>query len=217
MAVFFGQGASYDSMQGRFREYRRTAESMKGNTSSSVGSTPSRRNRNPTTPRSARGRVTKTTPSKSKQSIHRGLDSIVTTPTKMENNNIIKMESSVPETILLDDDDDDDDLQFLKEEGNGNRPPVLSFGNRDNGVGTATIKSEPVARMVEVDMGGIKRERRAESRVDSRTNGYVSRNGELNIGPSSWPDDGEEELTRMQPRARNAGIWETYDEFDDLA
>ncbi|EEH17269.1 hypothetical protein PABG_07356 [Paracoccidioides brasiliensis Pb03] len=54
MAVYFGQGATYDSMQGRFREYRRIAESMRQENPGSK--TPLRR-----TPGS--GRVSKSTSS----------------------------------------------------------------------------------------------------------------------------------------------------------
>ncbi|KMU73892.1 hypothetical protein CISG_03870 [Coccidioides immitis RMSCC 3703] len=99
MAVYFGQGATYDSLQHRFREYRRMAESMTERTP--------RRNNNcraggvPSTPRTARAPNTAT------------LEPIVAVEWQSP---MIGKGASIEHSILLDDDDDDDGSHFIKNE-----------------------------------------------------------------------------------------------------
>ncbi|QVM11842.1 hypothetical protein D8B26_006486 [Coccidioides posadasii str. Silveira] len=117
MAVYFGQGATYDSLQHRFREYRRMAESMTERTP--------RRNNNcraggvPSTPRTARAPNTATPRTNSRGGVAKpgsagkGVKSPYTAPSKTQ---MIGKGASIEHSILLDDDDDDDGSHFIKNE-----------------------------------------------------------------------------------------------------
>lgn len=188
MAVYFGQGATYDSMHGRFREYRRMADTMQGATGGPVTTPTSRRTRTaPSTPRS-RGGITKSSSSKKKQTEKRYLPSHYNTTSRKG----VKTENPTPETIILDDndEDEDDDLLYLKNED----------GARSN-----FIKSENGASMGDLDVFGIKEESQF---VDSRMNGYIT----PNRNPNSQSALRVGAVTDNQPR------WEPeYDEMLDVA
>ncbi|KAL1959052.1 hypothetical protein VTO42DRAFT_3293 [Malbranchea cinnamomea] len=101
MAVYFGHGASYDSIESRFRPYRQTAAEMRAETPHGATVTPSRRLGDPpSTPRITNGRISKAGSSSRKTSTVRSADP--ETPT-----NKCKDKDIMRKTIVLDDDDDD--------------------------------------------------------------------------------------------------------------
>lgn len=109
MATYFGQGASYDSLQNQFRKYRRMADTMKGSTEQAAPFTPNRRRNGgvPTTPRS--GRVTKSTSAKKSTNF---MKASLETPTKA---GIVTKKNNIDDPIILDD-DEDEDIPTIKHE-----------------------------------------------------------------------------------------------------
>src|SRR5215471_18056158 len=108
MAQYFGQGATYDSIQGRFREYRKVAAKMQSGGSPHTAGGGSGRDSasNPATPRSStRNGVTK---SSAKRRTHAAGARDPVTPSK-KGKGKSKNGSSVMESILLDDDGDGGD------------------------------------------------------------------------------------------------------------
>ncbi|KAJ9316374.1 hypothetical protein DTO271D3_3387 [Paecilomyces variotii] len=110
MAAMYGRSASYDSIEGQFRKYRRQAEQLKSEAVANGVSVPPRGRGNGGTPRTPRGPrgprngVTKSTPSSGKS--HRSnLDAkILSTPSKK--GGLGKRGQSVVDAINLDDDSD---------------------------------------------------------------------------------------------------------------
>ncbi|PTU23480.1 hypothetical protein P175DRAFT_0430663 [Aspergillus ochraceoroseus IBT 24754] len=86
MATLFGQGATYDAIEGRFRKYRKMADELKAE-AASRGITELPRGRNsssatPRTPRGPRNGITKPSPCSSTGKGRRDASRAVTSPTK---------------------------------------------------------------------------------------------------------------------------------------
>ncbi|PGH33823.1 hypothetical protein GX50_03392 [[Emmonsia] crescens] len=121
MAVHFGQGATYDSMQGRFREYRKIAQSMRqDNPGLATSRTPVRH-----TPGS--GRVSKPSSTAKNRRMQTPL-----TPTKSGK---VKAENSIFDAILIDEGSD----CFIKRDNGGSIPFAKALAN---GTPTPGAKSE---------------------------------------------------------------------------
>ncbi|KAE8341216.1 hypothetical protein BDV24DRAFT_163643 [Aspergillus arachidicola] len=115
MALFFGQGATYDSIEGRFRRYRKIADELRDEAHSrGITDIPRNAGRNytagrsatstPRTPRGTRG-ITKSTPSSSRsRNYHQ-------TPTKRKT----KPGRSVMDAIYVDDVDTDEESKIKTE------------------------------------------------------------------------------------------------------
>ncbi|PGH18810.1 hypothetical protein AJ79_00223 [Helicocarpus griseus UAMH5409] len=126
MALYFGNGATYDSMQGRFREYRKIAERMRQENPGAVGSeTPVRRN--PSTPGS--GRVTKPTSTAK----NRRIQGNPTTPTKSVKG---KRGVGMMGAILL---DGENDSLIKSEDGAGNGAAAVMGVKSENRFAGADI------------------------------------------------------------------------------
>ncbi|PKY04743.1 hypothetical protein P168DRAFT_281120 [Aspergillus campestris IBT 28561] len=85
MAVYFGQGSTYDAIEGRFRRFRKVAEELKTEAAGrGITTLPRGRNSGPRTPRTPGGGISK--PSSSGRSTARaknkGLAAVLDTPTK---------------------------------------------------------------------------------------------------------------------------------------
>ncbi|KAK2816777.1 hypothetical protein FQN49_007995, partial [Arthroderma sp. PD_2] len=133
MAVYFGNDATYHALQSRFREYRRMAETMQGAAGPVAPTTPIRnRNGAATTPRSGRGRVTKSV--SAKKTSHNGKLN-PETPTKKGG---VKKESNADDPIVL---DDDSDVFVVKSEDRE---------NAQNTTTSETLKPEPVIEMMDM-------------------------------------------------------------------
>ncbi|KJK63098.1 hypothetical protein P875_00034060 [Aspergillus parasiticus SU-1] len=115
MALFFGQGATYDSIEGRFRRYRKIADELRDEAHSrGITDIPRNAGRNYTagrsatsTPRTLRGPrgITKSTPSSSRsRNYHQ-------TPTKRKT----KPGRSVMDAIYVDDVDTDEESKIKPE------------------------------------------------------------------------------------------------------
>ncbi|KAE8318674.1 hypothetical protein BDV41DRAFT_571597 [Aspergillus transmontanensis] len=115
MALFFGQGATYDSIEGRFRRYRKIADELRDEAHSrGITDIPRNARRNYTagrsatsTPRTLRGPrgITKSTPSSSRsRNYHQ-------TPTKRKT----KPGRSVMDAIYVDDVDTDEESKIKPE------------------------------------------------------------------------------------------------------
>ncbi|OAL69412.1 hypothetical protein A7D00_6531 [Trichophyton violaceum] len=110
MAVYFGQGATYDSINGQFRRFRQDANKMRGSESGTVPSTPSRRrNVASSTPRSGRGAITKSGSAKKPNYSNSNIE----TPTKKRES---KMDSNKDDPIILDDDEESVTTPLVKHE-----------------------------------------------------------------------------------------------------
>ncbi|KAB8265653.1 hypothetical protein BDV32DRAFT_144174 [Aspergillus pseudonomiae] len=118
MALVFGQGATYDSIEGRFRRYRKIADELRdeahsrgitdipryaGRNHASGGSSAS----TPRTPRGPRGGITKSTPSSSRSRNYRHTQ----TPTKRKT----KPGRSVMDAIYVDDADTEEESKIKPE------------------------------------------------------------------------------------------------------
>ena len=139
MAVYFGQGATYDTMQGRFRTYRRMSEDMRAaSPQGKATSTPSRSKKGSTstTPRKSKGGVTKS-PKKSRAS--RAMTETPTKKGKGVNANLIRdiIELDDDEIITVKDETDTTTTKLALEDfaGNIGRPvkaesslPSMGFG-----------------------------------------------------------------------------------------
>ncbi|KAF3479814.1 uncharacterized protein GIQ15_06790 [Arthroderma uncinatum] len=131
MAVYFGRGASYDTIYNQFRKYRQEADLMVPNgLRRTAPSTPNRRRPATTsTPRSGRGSVTKSV-SATKTAYTKAY---LETPTKK---GIIKKEGNRDDPIVLEDEDDNDAF-VVKREREDAKPSAAA----------SEVKREPVIAM----------------------------------------------------------------------
>ncbi|OGM45708.1 hypothetical protein ABOM_005404 [Aspergillus bombycis] len=153
MALVFGQGATYDSIEGRFRRYRKIADELRdeahgrgitdipryaGRNHASGGSAAS----TPRTPRGPRGGITKSTPSSSRNRSYRHTQ----TPTKQKT----KPGRSVMDAIYVDDIDTEEESK-IKPEIPGD--PYDSEDDDVKGVDSPSIKIKKEIR--ERSMAGL--------------------------------------------------------------
>ena len=121
MALMYGQGATYDAIEGRFRRFRRVADDLRAETESRGIDLSSS---TPRTPRGARGRPAGT-PSSTASKGHKGSakkgggydgDGVPDTPTKSKSKSKstgrIKVDASASDVIAL----DDSDSEMVKDE-----------------------------------------------------------------------------------------------------
>lgn len=189
MAVYFGQTATYDTMQGRFRTYRRMADDMRAATPrDKAASTPSRSKKGSasSTPRSSKVGVTKSrTPRKSQTS-----RSVPNTPTKKGK---AVNASLMQEMIVLDDDaDDEHGVIAIKDEAN----PATNKLSFENTAGNAAppFKCEPSMSTINLDFDANKE---YQSVIDMGPHSYVETN---------------ENFAQYDPQ----GIGQTAQEYDGL-
>lgn len=192
MAAFFGQDATHDSIEARFRRYRRMAEELRheakgkgveiprgGGRNAAIGSRsgPS----TPRTPRTAGSRNWASSTKHSAISTKTGVQQdVAATPTK--SSKYAKAGSSVLDAICIDDDGDTtiklEDEEGEQRGGNLNTPSSLRI-KRERGDDHA----------MDNDLF-VKQE---NERVDSRTNGYVespntARRVAMDIAPTRTGD-----------------------------
>lgn len=111
MATMFGQGATYDAIEGRFRRYRKIADELRSE-AHARGVDVSRAGAVPRTPRGPRSRVSKPTPSSSSSkrskklnfnkedvldSPSKGKGKATTTAAAAEKSNVICLDEGTPE------------------------------------------------------------------------------------------------------------------------
>ncbi|PLN78757.1 hypothetical protein BDW42DRAFT_174316 [Aspergillus taichungensis] len=118
MAVMFGQGSTYDAIEGRFRRFRKVAEELKADAAGrGITSVPRGRNSGPRTPRTPGGGISK--PSSSGRSTARGknkgLAAVMDTPSK-KGGRVQSRGQSVMNAILVGDSASEDENQ-VKTEG----------------------------------------------------------------------------------------------------
>lgn len=160
MATLFGQGATYDAIEGRFRRYRKMADEVKAD-ALNRGITELPRGRNgttgsssgtPRTPRGPRGGITKPSSSTSGRSRKGNISQVLSTPTKRgrgggssNNNNGM----SFMEAIFLDDGLSEEDTKTKSEAADiltglvGNSVVVHDL----TGASTPTASSASIASM----------------------------------------------------------------------
>lgn len=110
MATMFGQGATYDAIEGRFRRYRKIADELRSE-AHARGVDVSRAGAVPRTPRGPRSRVSKSTPSSSSSKRYTKLDfdkedvpdspskgkgKPITTAAATEMSNVISLDDGTP-------------------------------------------------------------------------------------------------------------------------
>ena len=198
MAAYFGQGATYDSIEGRFRAYRKTAKEMRDEVPrSQIPTTP--RRRGPATPRTANGRVTK--PSSSTKKQHKSLPADSETPTKKGKTN----NANVAQAIVLDEDCD----VTVKNEGYN---PVRDMTDNTYGNGGPTTKREQGTCALKDKFCAVKEEQGPAKRKENafRPNGNMM----LGLG-----DPGVEWVgsTAMEFVAQDFTYLSGFGEFDDAA
>ncbi|KAE8165579.1 hypothetical protein BDV40DRAFT_297285 [Aspergillus tamarii] len=191
MAVMFGQGATYDSIESRFRRYRKAADELRdeahgrgisdiprnaGRSYSSGRSTTS----TPRTPRARRGGITKSTPSSSRTRNYRQ------TPTKQNT----KPGTAVMDAIYVNDVDTEDEESKVKPEIHD----VLS----DSGEEDVKIIDSPIINSIK-----IKKERAEHnmagvfstmiSKKEEETSDFVTSVVSTRTSGTDGRDDDEEE------------------------
>lgn len=209
MALLFGNGATYDSLESRFRTYRKEAEKLKKEASENgiklKGGTGGRGDRTPRTPRSGRGGVSKSGEKKGPSSAAKSIKAhFEGTPTKSKKS-VFGPGTSQNDAIALDDDDEEDNVQvkkLLKEEveellygGDSTKPKVENTGRKS----LYDISPE-----------------RVQEKVDSQSNGYVApERRKTNTKPTFFTqkteDDGEAEIEEDHSEYEDA-----Y-EYEDMA
>ncbi|GAD97992.1 hypothetical protein NFIA_022310 [Paecilomyces variotii No. 5] len=178
MALMYGRGASYDSIEGQFRKYRKQAEQLKTEASANGVTLPPRGRgnggtpRTPRGPRGARNGVTKSTPSSSKGKTQQSnLDAkVLCTPSR-------KMGSRGQNAIEAIDLDDDSDMSMF----NINTPVKIKSEKIESASSfTDNYKTESSAVLSSIENVKDEKDKQAESvfdmkqdRVNSQTNGYI--------------------------------------------
>ncbi|RAL12069.1 uncharacterized protein BO97DRAFT_69872 [Aspergillus homomorphus CBS 101889] len=124
MAAAFGQGATYDSIEGRFRKWRKLADELRGDLESK-GITELPRGRGglsgsstPRTPRGARNGITKVTQSASSSRVRKDGRTIVQkTPTRPAKggSSINRHGNSLVQAIFVEDSGEDEKVNFKRE------------------------------------------------------------------------------------------------------
>jgi hypothetical protein len=166
MALMFGEGATYDSMEGRFRTYRKEAEKLKRQAAENGiqlngGNSGGRGSGTPRTPRSGKGGgVTKSSGKKGDSSTAKSIKAnFEGTPTKNKKS-VMATGSGSNEVISLDDDGDEDCVQ-VKDELKQEMKELL-FGS-SAGV-QPKMEKRRSTRLFDI----------AQEPVNSQSNGYVA-------------------------------------------
>ncbi|EEP79288.1 predicted protein [Uncinocarpus reesii 1704] len=165
MAVYFGQGATYDSIQYRFREYRKMAEAM-------TEGSPTSSRRGPNTPRTPRT-TTSTTTTTPRTNTRGGVakpaaKATPKTPSKHATPSKMRGGASAGDSIIL---DDDDDLFVKAEPSTLSRNPGLKIEQgSQHGFGIFSIKQEGESTETTTTIARAQesRQARAETVVDSQ-------------------------------------------------
>lgn len=116
MAVYFGQGATYDAIEGRFRRFRKMAEEIKAEAAGrGITSLPRGRNSGPRTPRTPGAGVSKSSSGRSTaRGRNKGLAAVVDTPTK-KGGRVQNRGQSVMNAILVGDSASEDESNVKTE------------------------------------------------------------------------------------------------------
>lgn len=198
----FGNGATYDSMEGRFRTYRKEAEKLKreaadkGVSVNGNGSAGGRSGGTPRTPRSGKGGVTKSTGKKGDSSTAKSIKAHFDgTPTKNKKT-VFGPGTSPNEAISLDEDDEGEipikdvlkeEMEELLFETPTTKPKVEKRG------GTRLFDIAP------------------EKKVDSQANGYVAP-GSSNVATPTNHVEKEQGLVE-----EHTSDYEDAYEYEDMA
>ncbi|KAL1867234.1 hypothetical protein Plec18167_008775 [Paecilomyces lecythidis] len=176
MAAMYGRGASYDSIEGQFRKYRRQAEQLKAEASANGVSLPPRGRgsggtpRTPRGPRGARNGVSKSTPSSGKG---KNLDAkVLSTPSRKSG--MGNRGQNVIDAINL---DDDSDMSMF----NINTPVKIKAEKIESASSfTDDYKTESSAVLSSIENVKEDKDKQTESlfdmkqeHVNSQTNGYI--------------------------------------------
>ncbi|KAK2766226.1 hypothetical protein FQN54_007742 [Arachnomyces sp. PD_36] len=167
MAKLFGRGATYDAMEGRFRTYRKHAETLKREAATNgininEGTVGGRSGGGtPRTPRSGKGGVSKSGGKKGDSSTAKSLKThFDTTPTKPGKSGPVPG-TNRSEAIALDE-SDDDNMQVKKEIKK--EMADLLFGSPAK----PKLKKRQSTRLFDIASEN------ASEKVDSQSNGYVA-------------------------------------------
>jgi hypothetical protein len=193
IAEMFGNGATYHSIEGRFREYRSIAANMRANASPD-----GRKFGNPATPRSGKSSAVKSASKKRPGKDMSDFD----TPSKKGK---VKYER-VPEEIIVLDDDEDGAFPKTKFEV---PDPINSFFKDDFATVTSALGLEPSI----FDMFGVKKESRF---VDSQSNGYVEPRAET-VSPDSGDEAPRDTGNGFRPYTDCLGAYAGVTEYEDMA
>ena len=242
MAALFGNGATYDSMEGRFRQYRRDAETLKkeaeqkgidlggsGRSGRSNGATPR-------TPRSGRGAILKSTSKKGSGSNGFIKSIFGGTPTKGKKS-LSTTGTSVQNAISLDEDEDEDmeDIDIIdmikgdpddvfydtiarkpKIETRARATPLFNIQKETGLVDSQTNGYvAPTLSRSPSSAKSLSNTRKDSAPVDSQSNVHVA--STLPSGPSHTPVPYRRPQVQDAPDDENASEYEDAYEYDDMA
>ncbi|EGD92683.1 hypothetical protein TESG_00255 [Trichophyton tonsurans CBS 112818] len=196
MAVYFGQGATYDAIHGQFRRFRQDANKMRGSASGTVPSTPSRRrNAASSTPRSGRGAITKSASAKKSNYNNSNME----TPTKKRE---LKMDSNKDDPIILDDDEEDVTTPLVKHE--------MSEVKHENPVIKEEAKAGEVISMTDIFSAAASADNEGPQREIAATG-----KSPATASPSDTPHMRDEGRLSM-PLPPNRVLYFNYDDDEDI-
>ncbi|PGH17703.1 hypothetical protein AJ80_04711 [Polytolypa hystricis UAMH7299] len=210
MAIYFGQGATYDSMQGRFRGYRKVADTMREehpnvdttmtprrSTSTTTGTSMGTGTRTPSSSRVRNGRVTKPSTTKAANSARKtGAD----TPSKTGRGG---RGNSVLDSIMV----DDEKVSFFANSTTNTRlsfttDPALGVSGAGN-LKTENHRDYHHQNQNVADMFGVKGERVRGNVENVHAVGYQS----------AWGEEGGESIGNGHGHAVYGDLYDA--EYDD--